>query len=191
MQPFLAVTRARTLPVMAAPVIIGSVLAWQQGSPFNWGLFILTLVGAMAAHLGANVINDVFDFGAGTDQAAQAITHQGSTIATGSRYLLNGKFTITYYRTLAVACFAIALLCGIILTIFRPWALLLGIIGFLLAFFMSLLQFDWHTLVGDWEKLIFSSPLEYYHWSDLSTYKAVQSHISLYLLLSLSDFTQW
>ena len=36
---------------------------------------------------------------------------------------------------MAVACFAIALLCGIILTIFRPWALLLGIIGFLLAFF--------------------------------------------------------
>jgi len=134
-QPFLEVTRARTLPVMAAPVIIGSVLAWQQGSPFNWGLFVLTLVGAMAAHLGANVINDVFDFGAGTDQAAQAITHQGSTIATGSRYLLNGKFTVTYYRSLAFACFAIALLCAIMLTIFRPWALVLGLIGFLLAFF--------------------------------------------------------
>ncbi len=134
-QPFLEVTRARTLPVMAAPVIIGSVLAWQQGSPFHWGLFVLAFVGATAAHLGANVINDVFDFGAGTDQAAQAITHQGSTVATGSRYLLNGKLTITYYRKLAVACFAVALLCCIILTIFRFWALLFGIIGFLLAFF--------------------------------------------------------
>jgi 1,4-dihydroxy-2-naphthoate octaprenyltransferase len=134
-QSFLQVTRARTLPVMAAPVIIGSVLAWQQGSPFYWGLFVLALVGAMAAHLGANVINDVFDFGAGTDQAAQAITPQGSTIATGSRYLLNGKLTITYYRKLAVACFAVALLCGIVLTFFRPLALLFGIIGFLLAFF--------------------------------------------------------
>ena len=134
-QPFLQVTRARTLPVMTAPVIIGSVLAWQQGSPFQWGLFILALVGAMAAHLGANVINDVFDFGAGTDQAAQAITHQGNTVATGSRYLLNGKLTLTYYRKLAVACFALALLCGIVLTFFRPWALLFGIIGFLLAFF--------------------------------------------------------
>ena len=134
-QLFLQVTRARTLPVMAAPVFIGSVLAWQQGSPFHWSFFVLALVGAMAAHLGANVINDVFDFGAGTDQAAQAITHQGSTVATGSRYLLNGKLTITYYRKLAVACFAVALLCGIVLTIFRPWALLFGIIGFLLAFF--------------------------------------------------------
>jgi 1,4-dihydroxy-2-naphthoate polyprenyltransferase len=134
-QIFLQVTRARTLPVMAAPVIIGSVLAWQQGSPFHWGFFALALVGAMAAHLGANVINDVFDFGAGTDQAAQAFTHQGNTVATGSRYLLNGKLTIAYYRGLAITCFAVALLCGTVLTIFRPWALVLGIIGFLLAFF--------------------------------------------------------
>jgi 1,4-dihydroxy-2-naphthoate octaprenyltransferase len=134
-QPFLDVTRARTLPVMAAPVFIGSALAWQQGSPFHWSLFVLALVGAMAAHLGANVINDVFDFRAGTDQAAQAIIYQGSTVATGSRYLLNGKLTIIYYRRLALACFAVALLCGIVLTIFRPWALLFGIIGFLLAFF--------------------------------------------------------
>jgi 1,4-dihydroxy-2-naphthoate octaprenyltransferase len=134
-QLLLQVTRARTLPVMAAPVIIGSVLAWQQGSPFHWSFFILALVGAMAAHLGANVINDVFDFGAGADQAAQAIIPQGNTVATGSRYLLNDTLTITYYRGLAIACFAIALLCGVVLTIFRPWALLFGIIGFLLAFF--------------------------------------------------------
>src|SRR2546428_7835425 len=134
-QLFLQVTRARTLPVMAAPVIIGSVLAWQQGSPFHWGLFVLAFVGALAAHLGANVINDVFDFGAGTDQAAQAITHLGSTVATGSRYLLNGKLTITYYRKLAVVCFAVALLCGIGLNIFCSWALLFGRIGFFLAFF--------------------------------------------------------
>ncbi len=120
---------------MAAPVVIGSALAWQQGSPFNWGFFLLALIGALAAHLGANVINDVFDFGAGTDQAAQAITPQGNTIATGSRYLLNGKLTITFYRKLAIACFSMALICGIILSIFRPWSLILGITGFLLAYF--------------------------------------------------------
>ena len=129
------VSRARTLPVMAAPVIIGAVLAWQQGSLFHWGLFVLAFIGAMAAHLGANLINDIFDFGAGTDQAAQAITYQGSTVVTGSKFLLNGKLTITYYRKLAIASFAVALLCGLVLTIFRPWALLFGIVGFLLASF--------------------------------------------------------
>src|SRR5216683_8010152 len=127
-QIFLQVTRARTLPVMAAPVIIGSVLAWQQGSPFHWGFFVLALVGAMAAHLGANVINDVFDFGAGTDQAAQAIMPQGNTVATGSQFLLNGRLSINAYRGLAAACFATALLCGIILSFFRPWALAFGVI---------------------------------------------------------------
>ncbi len=111
---FLEVTRARTLPVMAAPVIIGSVLAWQQGAPFQWGLFVLTLIGALAAHLGANVTNDVYDFGAGTDQAAQAIMPQGNTVTTGSQFLLNGKLSIRSYRGLAIACFAVALLSGIV-----------------------------------------------------------------------------
>src|SRR6266699_6681986 len=132
---FLGVTRARTLPVIAAPVIIGSVLAWQQGAPFQWGLFVLTLIGALAAHLGANVTNDVYDFGAGTDQAAQAIMPQGNTVTTGSQFLLNGKLSIRSYRGLAIACFAVALLSGIVLSFFRPWAIAFGIIGFLLAFF--------------------------------------------------------
>ncbi len=64
-QLLLQATRARTLPVMLAPVLVGSVLAWQQGTPFQWGLFLLTLLGAFAAHLGANVVNDVFDFAEG------------------------------------------------------------------------------------------------------------------------------
>src|SRR5229473_7823820 len=97
-QLFLQVTRARTLPVMIAPVLIGSALAWQQGSPFQWGLFALTLVGALAAHLGANVINDVFDFGAGADQAAQDIVAQGKTVVTGSQFLLNAKLKLKTYR---------------------------------------------------------------------------------------------
>ena len=132
---FLQVTRARTLPVMGSPVVIGALLAWQQGYLFSWGLFALTLVGALAAHLGANVLNDVFDFGSGVDQAAQEIVPQGQTVVTGSRFLLNNQVSMTSYRRLAVACFALALLCGALLTIFRPLALAFGAAGFLLAFF--------------------------------------------------------
>jgi hypothetical protein len=32
---------------MIVPVVIGSLLAWQQGSPFSWPLFALTLIGAI------------------------------------------------------------------------------------------------------------------------------------------------
>jgi len=128
-------TRARTLPVMLAPVLIGSVLAWQQGTPFQWALFVLALLGALAAHLGANVVNDVFDFAEGTDQAAQKMASEGTTLATGSQALLRGQLSLRTYRGLAVALFALALACGIVLTFFRPWTLAFGVAGFLLAFF--------------------------------------------------------
>ena len=134
-QLFGQVTRARTLPVMIVPVVIGAILAWQQGSLFSWGLFALTLIGALAAHLGANLINDIFDFDQGTDQAARELVSGGTTIATGSPLLLDGQLSIKNYRWLAVGCFAVALLCGIILSFFRPWVLLFAVPGFLLAFF--------------------------------------------------------
>ena len=128
-------TRARTLPVMLAPVLIGSVLAWQQGTPFQWALFVLALLGALAAHLGANVVNDVFDFVEGTDQTAQKMASEGTTLATGSQALMRGHLSLGAYRGLAVALFALALVCGIVLTFFRPWTLAFGVAGFLLAFF--------------------------------------------------------
>ena len=128
-------TRARTLPVMLAPVLIGSVLAWQQGTPFHWALFVLALLGALAAHLGANVVNDVFDFAEGTDQTAQKMAPEGTTLATGSQALMRGQLSLGTYRGLAVALFALALVCGIVLTFFRPWTLAFGVAGFLLAFF--------------------------------------------------------
>ena len=134
-QVLLQATRARTLPVMLSPVLIGALVAWQQGTPFQWGLFVLTLVGALAAHLGANVVNDVFDFAEGTDQAAQKLMPEGTTIATGSQTLMKGQLSIRAFRGLAIALFALALLCGIVLAFYRPLALVFGAAGFLLAFF--------------------------------------------------------
>lgn len=134
-QLFTGVTRARTLPVMIVPVVLGTVLAWQQGSSFAWGLFVLTFVGALAAHLGANLINDIFDFDQGADQAAQEFRLSGTTLTTGSPLLLTGELSPKTYRRLALACFALALCCGIVLSIFRPWVLLFAVPGFLLAFF--------------------------------------------------------
>src|SRR5207248_9706331 len=77
----------------------------------------------------------VFDFAEGTDQAAQQLVPEGTTVATGSQALMSGKLSYTVYRGMAAALFALALLCGILLTFFRPWAIAFGVAGFLLAFF--------------------------------------------------------
>ncbi|HEU5229547.1 MAG TPA: prenyltransferase [Ktedonobacteraceae bacterium] len=132
---FLQVTRARTLPVMTVPVVIGTVLAWTQGNSLQWGLFLLTLLGALSAHLAANVTNDAFDFKEGTDQAAQAMIAEGATFVTSSQPLLQGQLSPDSYRNIAAGLFALSFLCGAILSFFRPWALVFGAIGFLLAFF--------------------------------------------------------
>jgi len=133
LQLFARGTRAGTLPVMVVPVVIGSLLAWQQGSPFSWTLFALTLIGAMAAHLGANLVNDIFDFGQGTDQAAYELRAGGTTLTTGSPLLLQGEISPVAYRWLALGCFACALLCALLLSLLRPWVLLFACLGFLLA----------------------------------------------------------
>ncbi len=134
---FVQTTRAGVLPVMAAPVLIGTALAWEQQHAFNGWFFLLALIGALAAHLGANVINDVYDFKSGADQVASSLIAEGQpqAMTTGSSSLLAGKITLRQTVALAGGLFAVALVCGIVLTIWRPWTLAFAVGGFLLAFF--------------------------------------------------------
>lgn len=134
---FAQTTRAQALPVMLPPVLIGTALAWDQRQVFNIWFFLLAFVGALAAHLGANVINDVFDFRSGADQKAATLDtgDEKQTIPTGSVNLLTGKLTLRQYEVLAGALFGVALACGLVLTIWRPWTLAFAVGGFLLAFF--------------------------------------------------------
>jgi 1,4-dihydroxy-2-naphthoate octaprenyltransferase len=135
---FLKTTRAGVLPVMAMPVLLGTALAWQQQRAFHPLLFVLALVGALAAHLGANVVNDVFDFQSGADQAASQMMVEGQpqAITTGSASLIAGQITLRQYWALTASIFAVALACGVALTLLgRPWTLAFAVGGFLLAFF--------------------------------------------------------
>jgi 1,4-dihydroxy-2-naphthoate octaprenyltransferase len=131
---FVRSTRAAVLPVMAAPVLIGAVLAWQQRGVFSAGFLLLSLAGALAAHLGANVLNDVFDYRSGADAAAaRMLVAHGAAMPTGSPSLLAGRLGLSGHVRLAVSLFAVALACGLALTPWRPWALVFGAAGFLLA----------------------------------------------------------
>lgn len=65
-------TRAYSLPASVVPVVLGTVLAVRGyaglgGGHFDGPAFALTLLGAILAHFGANVINDYFDFIKGVD----------------------------------------------------------------------------------------------------------------------------
>lgn len=64
--PWLLAARLRTLPVAAAPVVVGAALAVAAGEGRALPAFA-ALLGALLIQIGANFANDVFDFERGAD----------------------------------------------------------------------------------------------------------------------------
>lgn len=64
---WLLAARPKTLPAAAAPVIVGTALAWRDHS-FAHGPAIAALLAALLLQIGANLANDVFDFYRGADR---------------------------------------------------------------------------------------------------------------------------
>lgn len=55
-------------PASAVPALLGVALSWSAGYPVKYGLALLTLLGVIAAHTGANLMSDYFDFKRGIDR---------------------------------------------------------------------------------------------------------------------------
>lgn len=106
-------TRAYSLPAAVIPVLLGTALAargyaFPGHAAFHGGSFVITLVGAMLAQCGANVLNDYFDFVKGVDTRPE----HGSGVLTGG--LMTARQALGYGCGLmagAAAC-GLALLAG-------------------------------------------------------------------------------
>lgn len=62
--------RPRTLPAAAAPVLVGTALAWQVRG-FAPGPALAALAGALLLQIGSNFANDVYDYEKGADTDAR------------------------------------------------------------------------------------------------------------------------
>lgn len=117
-------TRAYSLPASVVPVLLGTVLAARGaagfGAGFSWLVFSVTLVGAVLAHFGANVLNDYFDFVKGVDTRPEH----------GSGVLTRGEMTARQAVGFALLLFAAAGFCALFLLHRNGRAvLLLGSVG--------------------------------------------------------------
>lgn len=81
---WLMASRAYSFPASIIPVLFGSTLAliFDPAVKFNWLVFALTLVGAVLAQVGANLINDIYDYKIGIDKEDKknGIPHGGSMV---------------------------------------------------------------------------------------------------------------
>lgn len=117
--------RPATLSASAAPVLVGTGVAWSEGR-FAAGPALAALLGAALLQVGANLANDVFDFERGADDGDRLgpprATHQGWVTPGQMKRAMWGVF----------ACSALV---GLYLTAVAGWpVLLLGLLSIAAAY---------------------------------------------------------
>ena len=126
---FVNATRLPFLTATLVPILLGTVIAWDDGF-FNFGLFLLALLGASFFHLGTNVMNDYFDHTSGVDEANLTPT----PFSGGSRLIQRGLIEPSTLRRLAWGFYAAGTLIGLALVALVGLELLVfGVVGFLLG----------------------------------------------------------
>src|SRR5713226_7815675 len=122
--------KAMRVPFLQAtfvPIILGGVIAWETLHVFNWGTFLLTLLGASLIQVASNMFNDYFDFKSGNDLQ---VRHQ-NPFAGGGRILTAGLIKPSTHLVVSTSC------------------LILGsLIGFYFIFALGLYQLFWFGLIG-------------------------------------------
>ncbi|WP_404286420.1 1,4-dihydroxy-2-naphthoate polyprenyltransferase [Glutamicibacter arilaitensis] len=113
---WVAGARLRTLPIVIAPVVIGTAAAVGETGQFFWFRFVLALLVGLLLQVGVNYSNDYSDGIRGTDDE-----RVGPLRLTGSK-LAEPK----HVRNAAFGCFGLAAVLGLLLVILSAsWPLLL------------------------------------------------------------------
>ncbi|OUS76806.1 prenyltransferase [Paenibacillus sp. MY03] len=133
LQSFMKASRFKVLPVMLIPVVLGAAGAYVWTGRFQIGLMLLTLLGAGAAHLFSNMINDLWDYYNGTDEAAKATE---GAISTNSGFLTGGAWSVGKFRAVTWLLFLVAAASGVALGVISGWPVIVfGLAGAFIAYF--------------------------------------------------------
>lgn len=128
---WLLATRPAFLTITLLAVAVGFAGAWHAGAALDLPTAVLVLTGALTAHAGANVINDVWDARSGCDGA----NHERLAPFTGgSRFIQDGHLSEAAMAALGSLLLLVTALCGVFLLLRVGSGLLLfGLGGLLLA----------------------------------------------------------
>ena len=126
---------AMRLPFTAATIpsiLLGGLLAYYLNGIFNLTTFLLTLIGAVLAHIGLNMLNDYYDHKLHTDIVNKEAV---SPFTGGSRVIQMGLLSPTEVLFASLFMLTISLIIGIYLTITSTiYVLLIASIGFLIIY---------------------------------------------------------
>lgn len=130
---FKKASRFQVIPVMLVPVILGALGAFVWKGVFHPFLFVITLIGAGAAHLFSNMVNDLWDYRSGTDTVARDTP---DAISTNSGFLAGGVMSERTFASITWTMLGLAAVCGIALALYSGWPVLVFAgLGGLIAYF--------------------------------------------------------
>jgi len=107
---YLLATRPAFLTITLAGCLLGFATAVVGGASFEWERALVTLLLALLAHAGINVLNDYCDHLNGTDARN---TQRIYPFTGGSRFIQNGVLTPRQVLIFAVALFATTIVGGL------------------------------------------------------------------------------
>jgi 1,4-dihydroxy-2-naphthoate polyprenyltransferase len=107
---YLLATRPAFLTITLAGCLLGLATAVAGGAAFSWERALATLLLALLAHAGINVLNDYCDYLNGTDARN---TQRIFPYTGGSRFIQNGVLTPRQVRNFAVLLFAFTIVGGL------------------------------------------------------------------------------
>lgn len=113
-QIWILAIRPKTLPAAASGVVMGSALAWMDGS-FRLLPALAALCVALLLQIGSNVANDVYDFERGTDTSER----QGPLRVTQARLLTPAQVKRGMW-----IIFGLAAMFGLYLAFVRGWVVI-------------------------------------------------------------------
>jgi 1,4-dihydroxy-2-naphthoate octaprenyltransferase len=118
MNKWVAGARPRTLPVSAAPVVVGTCAAAQIADDVIWWRAVAALVVALSLQVGVNYANDYSDGVRGTDAERRGPV----------RLVASGLASPGSVKRAAGLAFVLAAVVGLVLAlVVNPWLLLIGV----------------------------------------------------------------
>ncbi len=137
--PFLILAPACTLAGIG-------VAFWRTDGQINWWFAVLCILGAIAAHICVNALNEYFDFKSGLDAKTQRTPFSG-----GSGTLPVNPQAAGYALATGIIAMAIVAVIGIFFATQRGWQILpLGLLGMLVIYIYTfwLLKFPLLSLIS-------------------------------------------
>jgi 1,4-dihydroxy-2-naphthoate octaprenyltransferase len=132
---YFAATRPAFLSVTGVGVMLGVACAWYELGHIDVVSGVLTLLFALLAHAGINVINDYYDAVSGTDDAN---VDRIFPFTGGTRFIQNGVLSRRQTVVLGYALLALVVPGGLLLTLWSgPGLLWVGLAGLLVGWAYS------------------------------------------------------